>query len=63
MSDDEEELAKAQSAEEKLAGEMRGEAEKLENMRAQRLTKKQAVDAMDEEIGKVISNIYWNILN
>ncbi|KAI5727295.1 hypothetical protein M8J77_000374 [Diaphorina citri] len=52
VSDDEEELARAQGAEEKLAGEMRAEADKLENMRATRLTKKQAVDAMDEEIGK-----------
>lgn len=52
VSDDEEELARAQSAEEKLAGDMRAEADKLETMRANRLAKKHAVDAMDEEIGK-----------
>lgn len=52
VSDDEEELARAQSAEEKLAGDMRAEADKLEAMRANRLAKKHAVDAMDEEIGK-----------
>ncbi|KAI5724110.1 hypothetical protein M8J76_015488 [Diaphorina citri] len=54
VSDDEEELARAQGAEEKLAGEMRAEADKLENMRATRLTKKQAAR---REVGSIAKDI------
>lgn len=51
--DDEDELERAKQAEQKQMSEIEMDMKEVDRLKAQRLTKKQEVDQMDEVISKV----------
>ena len=53
MKDDEEELERAKHAEQKQMGEIDKDMRKLDDFKSQRMSKKNDLDNMDEEIAKV----------